>query len=130
MSSIQNKVSLIGRLGQEPTTKTVGDAGHKVLSISIAVEDGHSNKDGTYTNATGWHKLQMWNGRAEYFCSKYKKGQLIAIEGKLKNDTYTKDGEKRFFTYVEVYDFMAIDKSDLDEQKDVVEEKSTKKAAK
>jgi len=94
-----NKVILIGRVGKDPEVKEA--AGSKVARLSLATTDYFKNSAGEKKEITDWHSIVCWKGLAE-ICEKYvAKGQLVAIEGKLKQRSYEgKEGGKRFVTEV------------------------------
>ncbi|MBI2257538.1 MAG: single-stranded DNA-binding protein [Flavobacteriia bacterium] len=108
MSTIRNKVNLIGRVGQAPEVQTVkGD--YKVVKVSLATNEPHKGKDGKWVDNTQWHSLIFWGKTAENFARIAEKGSEVALEGKLVHNNYeTKTGEKRFSTDIEVVDFLVL----------------------
>ncbi len=100
MNSLQNKVQLIGNLGQDPEVKTLND-GKKVASWSMATSESYRNAAGEKVQDTQWHRVVAW-GRLAELAEKYlKKGKKVAIEGKLSHRDYDdKDGIKRYITEV------------------------------
>ncbi len=107
MRSLRNSVQLIGRLGKDPEVKTY--SGKKRASFSIATTDGYKNEKGEKISDTQWHNVVIW-GKAAEIAEKYlKKGQEIALEGKLVHRNYESDkGEKRYITEVNVNDFVMV----------------------
>ncbi len=107
MKSLRNSVQLIGRLGQDPEVKTFGDS--KKASFSIATTDFYKNKKGERVEDTQWHHVVIW-GKLANVAEKYlKKGQEIAVEGKLIHRTYeTENGEKKYVTEVIVNDLLML----------------------
>jgi len=100
MNTLQNKVQLIGNLGQDPEVKTLND-GKKVASWSMATSESYRNAAGEKMQDTQWHRVVAW-GRLAELAEKYlKKGKKVAIEGKLSHRDYEdKDGIKRYVTEV------------------------------
>lgn len=93
-----NKVILIGRVGKNPETKEVGSS--KVSNFSIGISERHKDKSGNFVENTEWVNITIWGKLAEIVESYFKKGMLVYIEGKLKTESYEKNGENRSFTKV------------------------------
>lgn len=74
-----NNINLVGNLTKDPIIKDL-ETGNKVCNFSIAVNDGEQTD---FINCVCWNKL------AENLCKYQKKGQKIAIVGKLKSREYT-----------------------------------------
>lgn len=110
MNNLNNKVQLIGRLGNDPKVKVLsGDK--KMARISLATSDYYYNKAGEKVTETQWHNLVLWGGLADV-CEKYlTKGEEVAIEGRLSYRMYT-DSEKnnKFITEVTVTELLMMSK--------------------
>lgn len=107
MKSMRNSVQLIGRLGKDPEVKTFGDK--KKASFSIATSDSYKNAKGEKVEDTQWHNVVIW-GKLAGVAEKYlKKGQEVAVEGRLVHSNYETDkGEKRYFTEINVNDLVML----------------------
>ena len=91
---MKNLVILLGRLGQDPEVKTVGET--KVAKVSLATSESYKDKSGNKVENTEWHNLELWDGLAKIAESYLKKGSQIYVEGKIKTDKWETDtGEKR-----------------------------------
>ncbi len=100
MSTLKNKVQLIGNVGNEPEIKTL-DSGKKVANFSIATNEFYKNSDGEKVQNTQWHNIVAWGKIAEIVEKYVGKGKEVAIEGKLTSRSYeTETGEKRYVTEV------------------------------
>jgi single-strand DNA-binding protein len=100
MSTLRNKVQLIGNLGNNPEIITL-DSGRKLAKFSIATNESYKNSQGEKVKDTQWHNIVAWNKTAEIIEKYLEKGNEVAIEGKLTSRTYeTKEGEKRYVTEV------------------------------
>lgn len=100
MSSLRNKVQLIGHVGQDPEIKTFGE-GKKVANVTIATNEIYRNDKGEKVENTEWHRVVAWGKTAEIIEKFVQKGKEIAVEGKLTHRSYDdKNGEKRFITEV------------------------------
>jgi len=107
MNSLANKVNLIGRLGATPEM-TQTDKGNQLVRFNLAVDASFKDKDGKWNNQTHWHSIKAWGKTAELIHKTLQKGQKVMIEGKLVNNTYEKDGEKRVFTNIEINNFLVL----------------------
>lgn len=108
MKTLRNSVQLIGRLGKDPDVKTFGD-NKKKASLSIATTDSYKNAKGEKVEDTQWHNLVIWGSLAGVAEKYLKKGQEIAVEGKLVHRAYeTNAGEKRYITEISVNDLVML----------------------
>ena len=85
-----NKVNLIGNLVKDPELRYTKNQ-TPVASYTIAINSRYGEKQETnYINISTW-------GKTGEFVSKYfKKGQAIAITGRLKNKNYEIKGVKHY----------------------------------
>lgn len=110
MSNLRNKVILIGHLGNDPEVKDL-ESGTKVANFSLATNDYFKDPQGERVENTQWHNLVAWNKTAEILEKYVKKGQEVAIEGKLTNRSYDdKEGNKRYVTEVVVNELVLLGK--------------------
>ena len=108
MSTLRNRVQLIGRVGNDPEVKTF-DGGKKVANINIATNDFYKNEKGERVEQTEWHRIVAWGKTADVIEQFVTKGKEIAIDGKLTHRSYDdKDGTKRFVTEVLVSDVQLL----------------------
>ena len=108
MKTLRNSVQLIGRLGKDPEVRTF-ENGKKVANFSIATTDSYKNQKGEKIEDTQWHNLVIWGKLAEIASKYLKKGNEIAIEGKLVHRSYeTANGEKRYITEINVNDMVML----------------------
>lgn len=102
MSNLRNSVQLIGRLGKDPEVRTF-DSGKKQVSCTIATSDTYKNQKGEKVEETQWHNLVVWGPLADVFEKYVKKGNEVAVQGKLIHRSYeTSGGEKRYITEINV----------------------------
>ncbi len=110
MSTLRNKVQLIGNLGNDPEIITLED-GKKLAKFSLATNENYKNAQGEKVTQTDWHNLIAWNKTADIIEKYVIKGKEIAIEGKLTSRSYeTKEGEKRYVTEVVVNELLMLSK--------------------
>jgi len=108
MNTLRNKVSLIGRLGQQPEVMKF-DSGSMKTSILIATNEPYKDKNGEWMDNTQWHNAYAWGATGERMSKKLDKGSEVVIEGRLVNRSYeTKAGEKRYITEIEVNGFLLL----------------------
>jgi single-strand DNA-binding protein len=100
MSTLRNKVQLIGNLGNKPEIITL-ESGKKLAKFSLATNENYKNAQGEKVTDTQWHNIVAWNKTAEIIEKFLEKGNEVAIEGKLTSRSYeTKEGEKRYITEI------------------------------
>ena len=108
MNTLRNKVQLIGRLGQEPEIITFKD-GNKMAKFSMATDDSYKDNQGNKIERAYWHNIVIKGGLVKVVEGYVKKGQEIAVEGKLTNRSYdTKEGEKRYVTEILVNELLLM----------------------
>ncbi|HLW32205.1 MAG TPA: single-stranded DNA-binding protein [Aequorivita sp.] len=100
MSTLRNKVQLIGNLGQDPEIINL-ESGRKLAKFSIATNETYKNQKGEKVTDTQWHNIVAWGKTAEIIENYLSKGKEVAIEGKLTSRSYDdKEGNKRYVTEV------------------------------
>ncbi len=94
-----NKVIIIGRLGQDPETKAVGQ-GATVTRLNVATSETWIGKDGQKQERTEWHRISVWGKLAE-ICGKYlSKGRQVYVEGRLQTRSWEDNGQKKYSTEI------------------------------
>lgn len=91
-----NNVQIIGRLGKDPEMRYT-QGGTAVCKFSVAVE-GYAPKD--KPKHTEWFNVVAWAKLAEVCAQYLGKGDLIYCQGELQTRQYEKDGQRRYFTEV------------------------------
>jgi len=100
MSTLRNKVQLIGNLGNDPEIINL-DGGKKLAKFSIATNETYKNQKGEKVTDTQWHNIVAWGKTAEIIEKYVAKGKEVAVEGKLTSRSYDdKEGVKRYITEV------------------------------
>lgn len=106
-----NKLQLLGRIGKDPESSTT-KTGTTVVNFSVATAQSWKHKEtGERTTETTWHRLVFFGPMAEVIVKHAKKGMLVYIEGRLKNDEWTdkKTGDKRTGTSIMGTSFQIVD---------------------
>lgn len=109
MTSLKNSVQLIGRLGNDPQIRNF-ESGKQMATFSLATNESYYNNKGEKVNDTQWHNIVVWGKKAQVVDDYLKKGSEIALEGKLVNRSYEKEGEKKFVTEIVMNELLMIDK--------------------
>ena len=108
MNNLKNRVNLIGNLGIDPEVKEL-ESGKKLARISLATSETYKSGDGKQVKNTEWHNLVAWGPRANFVEKYLKKGNEVAIEGKLTHRSYDDDkGNKRYVTEIVVNDILML----------------------
>jgi single-strand DNA-binding protein len=111
-STVDNRVQLIGFLGQEIEIKEYAE-GKKMARMSMATHEYRKDDDGKKETVTTWHNLLAWGKTAEVMAKIFSKGQRLYVEGKLAYREYTgKDDVKRNTTEIVVSDFKKLEAAD------------------
>ena len=108
MNSLNNRVQLIGNLGQDPELKTL-ESGKKVVHFTLATKEDYKGSDGQKVSETAWHNIVAWNGLAELADKYLKKGGQVAVEGKISYRSYEdKQGATKYITEIVLSDMMFL----------------------
>ncbi len=86
------KVTMLGRITKQPELLKTKD-NQSVVEFSLALNYKQDGKP-------DYIRCEAWRASAEYLHSYVHKGDLILVEGLLKNRTYEIKGEKRNRTVV------------------------------
>jgi single-strand DNA-binding protein len=122
-----NKVMLIGRLGDDPSSKTT-DNDVAVTKFSLATNTYFKKENnGDKLEKTEWHRIVAFNKLAE-ICAEYlKKGKLVYIEGRLQTRNYDKKGQTHYMTEIILTDMQMLGAKDKDSKSAAAKEKGEKK---
>lgn len=96
-----NNVSLIGRLTKDPEIRTFGRGKDAVdmCRFTLAVRDGR-DKDGN--DRTQFISCAAWGVVCNILEQYTKKGDMLAVDGKIVQNNYEKDGQMVYQTEVRV----------------------------
>lgn len=96
-----NQVTLLGRLTRDPELKTT-PTGKSVTSFTLAV-DKQSGDGAHFFDVTAWEKL------ADLVEQYTKKGSKVLVLGRLQQQTWEQDGNKRSKVTVTANDVTFLD---------------------
>lgn len=108
-----NRVCLTGRLTKDPTCEYVNTSNGSVARsrFTIAVDRGFSSANQDGKNTADFITIVAWRKQAENVTKFQKKGNQIAVDGRIQVDNYTgKDGNQVWSTYVVADNIQFLDK--------------------
>lgn len=120
-----NKAILVGRLTRDPELKMTENTKREVCQFTIAVNRPYTNDDGErkadFINCVVWDKL------AENLSKYQKKGNQVAVEGRIQTRNYEdKDGKKIYVTEIFVSNVTFLDSKGSNDSVNNLEEPPVK----
>jgi single-strand DNA-binding protein len=88
-----NRVVLVGNLTRDPELRYI-PSGTAVSEIGLAINDRFKRNE-QWVEETTFVDVTLWARTAEVANEYLSKGSSVLIEGRLKLDTWEKDGQKR-----------------------------------
>ena len=89
-----NRVVLVGNLTRDIDLKYT-QGGTAVTELGLAINDRRKNQAGEWAEETTFVDVTLWGRTAEIAGEYLGKGSSVLIEGRLKLDTWEKEGQKR-----------------------------------
>lgn len=100
MEATINRVEIQGFLGRDAEVKTF-ESGRTLVTFSLATNENYKNAKGEWITSTTWHNVTYWKNRKDESLDFLKKGELVAVNGKLNTRKYTdKSGQERYTTEI------------------------------
>lgn len=107
-----NKVQIIGRLGRDPELR-YSQSGSPVCTLSVATDEGYTDRDGKKVERTEWHRVVLYSKAAENCNQFLKKGSLVYVEGSLQTRKWQDQQEQdRFSTEIKAQRVQFLDKKE------------------
>ena len=106
-----NKVCLVGRLTKDPTCEYVNTSNGSVARarFTIAVDRSFASQNQDGRNTADFISVIAWRKQAENIAKFQKKGNQIAIDGRLQVDNYTdKNGNSELYNYLKLLELETI----------------------
>jgi single-strand DNA-binding protein len=105
----QNKVTLIGFLGNEAEVRANNN--RSLTTLSLATKSSYK-KDGKYIEFTEWHRCVAF-GKLGEFAATLKKGAHIQVEGELRSrkHTSTKTNSEQTIWEIRVDSILKLDRA-------------------
>lgn len=95
-----NKAILVGRLTQDPQSRTL-PSGQSVVSFGLATGRFYTDKNGEKKQQTEFHNIVMFGKLAEIASQYLTKGSLALIEGRLQTRSWQdSSGNQRWRTEI------------------------------
>src|SRR3982750_1973323 len=90
-----NRVILVGNLTRDPELRFI-PSGTAVTELGLAVNERRKNQAGEWVEEVNFFDITLWGRTAEVASEYLSKGSSVLIEGRLKLDTWEKDGKKNY----------------------------------
>ena len=103
---------LRGNLARDPEVRVVTINGKQtsVVNFTVAVSREYTKANGEKDKVTTFVPCEAWDSGAEIIGDSFRKGDLVMVEGSLRNDSWEKDGVKHNSLKVRVNNFSKITK--------------------
>lgn len=85
-----NLVVLRGNLARDPELRVVGTNRTAVVNFTVATSREFTRADGTRDKTTSFITCEAWDTGAVAVSNTLKKGDLVMVEGSLRNDSWEK----------------------------------------
>lgn len=104
-----NQVSVSGNLGADAELRSTR-GGTPVLTFALAVNEKVKQADGTWGDRASWIDCVLFGTRAQALADWLRKGNKVAVQGRLRTSTWERDGvsHKRTEVVVEEVDLMTV----------------------
>ncbi len=99
-----NKIFLLGRLCQEPGT-SYSSSNVAICKFMLAVDKPYKENRGDDEASADFIPCVIFGKKAELVQQYFRKGNKIAVQGRLSTSSYKKDGKKQYSYNIEVSDF-------------------------
>ncbi len=91
-----NQITLVGRIVDDVVLKNVKESGVSVTKIRLAVQRNFKNAE-TLEYDTDYINCTLWAGIAEAASQYCKKGNVVGVRGRLQNNVFTYQDDKKFY---------------------------------
>lgn len=107
-----NLVILRGNLARDPEVRKVNTGGKEtfVVNFTVATSREYTKSNGDKDKVTSFINCEAWDTGAEIISESFNKGDLVMVEGSLRNDSWEKDGVKHNSFKVRVNNFSKLTK--------------------
>ena len=107
-----NLVILRGNLARDPEVRRVNTGGKEtaVVNFTVATSREYTKSNGEKDKVTSFINCEAWDTGAEIIGESFRKGDLVMVEGSLRNDSWEKDGVKHNSFKVRVNNFSKLTK--------------------
>jgi single-strand DNA-binding protein len=102
MAGSVNKVTLLGRLGNDPEVVSMNDGG-KIIKLSLATSERWKDRNtGEQRERTEWHRVVIFNENLGRIAEQYlRKGSMVYLEGQIQTRKWQdQSGQDRYTTEI------------------------------
>jgi single-strand DNA-binding protein len=101
MAGSVNKVILVGNLGDDPESRSMGTGG-EVVNLRVATSESWKDRDGNKQERTEWHRVVIFNENLGKVAKSYlRKGSKVYLEGQIQTRKWQDNsGADRYSTEV------------------------------
>ena len=108
-----NNVTIIGRVTQEIGENDFGYISTGTAKLQLHIANNESRKKGDkWEDEPSYFDVTVWGKYAENLKLKIRKGLLIAVSGRLKQDRWEKDGQKKSKIYINADSVQILEKTE------------------
>ena len=96
-----NKVILVGNLGDDPESRSLGNGG-EVVNLRVATSESWKDRDGNKQERTEWHRVVIFNENLGKVAKSYlRKGSKVYLEGQIQTRKWTDNsGQDKYSTEI------------------------------
>jgi single-strand DNA-binding protein len=96
-----NKVILVGNLGDDPESRSLGNGG-EVVNLRVATSESWKDRDGNRQERTEWHRVVIFNENLGKVAKSYlRKGSKVYLEGQIQTRKWTDNsGQDKYSTEI------------------------------
>jgi single-strand DNA-binding protein len=107
-----NIVIVRGNLVRDPELRSISTGGKdtSVVNFTVATSREYTKANGTKDKITSFIPCEAWDTGAEIIGKSFNKGDLVLVEGSIRNDSWEKDGVKHSSLKIRVNNFSKITK--------------------
>ncbi len=111
-----NKFYGVGHLGKDPEVR-ITQSGTSVANFSVGITMSEK-QNGEWVKATEWLNCIAFGKQAEWL-GEASKGDLCIFNGRMKTESYEKDGQKKYITKIICDDVQTVKKGTTEKSSDV-----------
>jgi single-strand DNA-binding protein len=119
-----NIVIVRGNLVRDPEVRSISTGGKdtSVVNFTVATSREYTKANGTKDKITSFIPCEAWDTGAEIIGKSFNKGDLVLVEGSIRNDSWEKDGVKHSSLKIRVNNFSKITKLSSSKKSEATEE--------
>lgn len=94
-----NNTTITGRVASDVELRHTGP-GTPYTEFRVAVNDRVKGEDGSYADRPNFVPVKVWQGQAEACAKSLVKGQAVTVTGRLRQESWGSEDERRSRLYV------------------------------